>query len=193
MTTWTCKAPGLAVALAFLAGCDGVPGAALLNGLTGSSKDVALSQASMAFGTITLKPPRGFCIDKRTLQQQFAIMARCDTLGVPSAAGDAPLGIIIASFAPSVVNGPLPGPSITASALGLTDISDVSLSDDSVIFRASGGAPLDDTATQHWRATARVGDQIMGLALYGPEGGRAIGDDGNIMLRAVVETSGPTS
>lgn len=197
MNTWNCKGPLAALALTFLAGCEGgLRGSLLeslesLEGLTGGGRDVALSEARMASGEVTLVPPPGFCIDKRSLKQQFALIARCDTLGVPSAAGDAPIGVITASFTPWVEGVPLPSPAETADALMLQTINDPIVDGDSVTFRATTTKPFAGAASAHWRGTARVGGQIMGLALYAPNDGRALNSEGRALLAAVIRASGP--
>lgn len=197
MNTWNCKGPLAALALTFLAGCEGGLGGAFLEGLeslegfTGGGRDVALSQARMAFGQVTLVPPPGFCIDKRSLKQQFALMARCDKLGVPSAAGDAPIGIITASFAPWVEGVPLPTPAETADAQKLQTINDPIVDGESVTFRATTTKPRTGAAAAQWRGTARVGGQIMGLALHAPKDGRALSSEGRALLTAVIRASGP--
>ncbi len=193
MNTWSSRAAPAVFALGFLGGCDDLPDLSMINAFTEGRPDVALSQASMAFGSVDLVAPPGYCIDKRTLKQNFALMARCDTLGVPSAAGDAPLGIITASFAPAQELTVLPDPNVTAQALALREISDASKSANIVSFRAKGRDVPDGTDPLHWRATTKMGEVVVGLALFGPTGGRAIGDDGRDLLDALIERSGPTS
>lgn len=199
MNIWNCKGPLAALALTFLAGCGGGLKGAFLEGLESlegltkseSGSTVALSQARMAFGEVTLVPPPGYCIDERSLKQQFALMARCDALGVPSAAAGAPLGIITASFAPWVEGAPLPTPAETADALKLQTINDPIVDGESVTFRATTTKPRAGAAAAQWRGTARVGGQIMGLALHAPEDGRALSSEGRALLAAVIRASGP--
>lgn len=202
MTIWSFKGGAAALSLTLFAGCDGgLNGAfarvslldpSILSRATGG-KDVALSKARMAFGTVTLVAPQGFCIDKSSLKQSFAVMARCDTLGVPSAAGSAPLALITASFVPMTQGAALPSPAQTASALNLAEISDETLKENSVIFRASSPTPYADMQSIHWRATARVGDQIMGLALYSSEDTRDLSTEGRAILGNVIATTTPAS
>ncbi|MGC1505220.1 MAG: hypothetical protein WA782_13910 [Sulfitobacter sp.] len=186
MTTWTCKGTLAALALTSLAACDDGRGGALLRGLNGKVplKSVALSQANMAFGAVTLVAPKGFCIDKNSLRQNFALMARCETLGAPSAGANAPVGILTASF--SVASTTIPTPSETAAALSLNTVTDPVIKDRSVTFRAQGAAPAKGLSETHWRGTARAGSQMMALALYGPTGGRAIGAEGRDILDRLI-------
>ncbi len=186
MNIWNCKAPVAALALSTLAGCEGGFDASFLDGFSLKQKDAALSQAKMAFGAVTLVAPSGFCIDKCSLQQQFAIMARCDKLSVPSAAGGAPLGIITASFAPALPGSPVPTPAQTAAALGLIAIIDPVEDAAHVTFRATGAEALPGASPEHWRATARVANQTLSLALHAPEDGLALDGEGRDILTAVI-------
>jgi hypothetical protein len=192
MTTWSFRATVTALALTALTACEDGQGGAFLGGL-GSGPNVALSQATMAFGAVKLVPPSGFCIDRRSLKQRFALMARCDKLGAPSAAADAPLGIITVSFSAIADGAELPTPAHTAQALSLQDVSSLQETENSVVFRANGPSPIEGMASRHWRANTRVGDQLMGLALYGPEDGRAVSHEGRDILSKLIAGSKPAS
>ncbi len=181
MTTWICRAVGLCLASGLLAGCEDVTSA------FGGSSAVAVSQARMAFGAVTLKPPAGYCIDAKSLKQNFALMARCDALGAPSAAGSAPRGIITASFA--LAGATIPTPGQTAEALTLQDVTDAAQSEAKVTFRARGATPAEGLSPSHWRGTAQVGTQVMSLAFFGPEGGAATTAQGRGLLDEVIAES----
>jgi hypothetical protein len=140
----------------------------------------------MASGAVDLVAPRGFCIDKRTLKPQFALIARCDKLGVPSAAGNAPLGVITVSLAPSPAGTPLPSAEQITAALRLKQVGAPVEDDRSVIFRAAGKPTISGTGPVHWRGTTQIGGQLIGLALYGPEDGRAVGSAGQAVLSALI-------
>ncbi len=182
MSTWSCKAAIAGAGLTLLGACEGGPGIDLLDGLsTGGGtdkKDLALSQSLMANGALTLVPPQGFCIDRRSLQQRFALMARCDTLGAPSVARGAPLGFITVSVTPADAEATLPTAQQTADAAKLSRIEGESASAETLTYRAEGVPPVKDVAVVHWRGKARVAEQFIGVALYGPEGGRAVSAEG---------------
>lgn len=181
MTIWTCKGAIAAFALVGLTACDVVPD---LGALTGGQPDGALSQSQMAFGAVTLVPPAGFCIDRKSLKQTFALMTRCEALGAPQAGGGAPLGILIASFSDGADG--MPSPEETATALDLDVVNAAETGQSSVTFRAIGDAPADGLSTTHWRGTAKVGTQVMGLAFYGPPDGRAISSEGRAILTDLI-------
>ncbi len=197
MSTWNCKAATAGVALLLLGACEGGQGAGLLDGLsTGAmgKKNHALSQAQMANGAVTLLPPQGFCIDRRNLSQRFALLARCDTLGAPHSSRGAPLGIITVSVTPSAAGAELPSAQQTADAAKLARVEGESRSSDTVTFRAEGAPPISGVGIRHWRGKARVADQLIGIAFYGPEGGRAASADGReIVLDLIRRTRGGSS
>lgn len=169
MNTWTSKPAFAVLALSALAGCDTGPAAGLLGGLTRAAapKAQALKQAPMAAGAITLVPPGGYCIDQRSLTPSFALMARCDVLHPGEVGRGMPLGVITASISDATDS--IPTPDQTAAAHGLGNISETSTSDNSVVFRATGDAPIKGMSATHWRATTQIDTQLLGLAFYQPE------------------------
>lgn len=191
MTTWISK-PALAVTACFaLTACDALPSLPVLDSLS-APKDgpaVALSQTKMANGAFTLVPPQGFCIDQSTLKQRFALMARCDTLGIADGAAGAPVGIITASVTPVASPDTLPSPTETADAFKLARISDIHTDLNTVTFRAEGTPPSPDLGIAHWRGTVRIGGQLLGIALYGPKDGRAVSAEGLGLLNGLIRRS----
>ncbi|QUJ76370.1 hypothetical protein KDD17_15990 [Sulfitobacter albidus] len=117
MTTWISRVAALVLCGA-LAGCDALPDASgVLSGIAGDQAP-PLTQAKMMRGAVTLVPPTGFCIDPKTLNESFALMARCDTLGATTGSRGAPLGLMSVSFTRTGADAPLPTPQDIASATG---------------------------------------------------------------------------
>ena len=56
-----------------------------------------------------------------------------------------------------------------------------------MIFRATGKVPTAEVDPRHWRATARVGDQLLSIALFGPRNGRTVSGEGRTVLRSLVD------
>lgn len=193
MITWTSKGPIAAFALLILSACEAGQGAALLEGLSvPTSKGQTakpLSQVKLAGGAVTLVAPRGFCIDSKSVQKKFALMARCDVLGVPQAAADAPLAFITVSIQPASTNAALPAVEHLAAASGLSNVSDPRAKEGQLTFRAKGVAPIDGVSDTHWRGTIRIGGQIMGVALYGPANGRAVSGEGRSIVSSLMSRS----
>jgi hypothetical protein len=186
MTTWTFKGTITLLALTALIGCDAGPAGELLSGLTrpATPKEVALETATMAAGAMTLVPPQGYCIDKRSLTSRFALMARCDVLKTDAAGLGMPIGVITVSL--SSGSDSMPSPEQTATAFGLSDVSRTETSDNSVVFRATGPAPFKDMSPTQWRATARINDQLLGLAFYQPNQASAGSEAGKPMLQDLI-------
>ena len=174
-----------------LSACNGVNPADFIGGILpgGKVENVALSQTLMANGAFTLVPPDGFCIDRSSLQQQFALMSRCDTLGAPSLAGGAPIGLITISVAALAPDLPLLTAQEIAVAANLSGYDAEQTSNDTLTFRAEGTPPANGLDVTHWRAVARVQDQMLGIALYGPRDARAVSEEGRDILNSLVRRS----
>ncbi len=183
MTTWTFKGPIAALGLMTLTACEAGQGLNLGGGLNANSSRTSaapLSRGVMAGGTVLIAPS-GYCIDQATMTSRFLVMARCDTLGVPSAAGTAPRGLITVSLTNSK-SGALPSAKQIATASQLKGVSDVKTSKDMVTFRAQGRIPVGGLSPTHWRGAVRIGGQTAGIAIYGPENGEIISIAGRAIL-----------
>lgn len=190
MTTWTCKTSIAAVALLVLAACEGSQATDLIGGLSSINAKPngdALAQAPMAFGVVTLVPPTGYCIDGESLRPRFALLARCDKLGAEGGGGGAPIGVMTVSVAQARGVGTLPTPTQTAAAFGLRDVSDPVASDTSVIFRAVGNAFGPDMSPDHWRGSALVNGQVIGVALYGRAGSAVVAREGRALVAELIK------
>ncbi|WP_415404867.1 hypothetical protein [Tateyamaria sp. SN3-11] len=172
MTTWTCKGLLAGAACLALAGCDDFPGLA-------PSASQALTSAQL--GRVMLVPPTGYCVDKRSLRQSFALMARCDTLG-GDASGGAPLALITATTAPAVGG-------VRADDLGNGQETVLSRSDTDTLslIQVRGTPPNARLRDVYWRAAGRVGDQVVGLAIYEAAQGANLGTLAPDMLKQTMQ------
>ncbi len=190
MITWTFKGLSIALALLTLSACEGGQGSALFDAFpVPMAKAKPLSQTKLGGGAFTLVAPPGFCIDGKSVQRQFAVMARCDVLGAPQAAGHAPLAVITVSVLPSGADKGMPSVSEFAAASGLSKVSDRRIADDQITFRAVGMAPVAGLSKTHWRGARRISDQLVGVALFGPEDGAALSGEGRRIISAVMSGS----
>lgn len=181
MTTWSFKRCIAITALVALAACDES------GGLSASTKAKApLTQALMMRGAVTLVPPQGFCIDPKTLNQSFALLARCDVMGADTGSAGAPLGVVTISFTRISPDTSLPSATDITTAAGLGAPQSLRRREDQVIFRTTGTPPSADLDTHHWRAVARVGAFLMGATLFGPEGRRAVSVEGVDVLEDLI-------
>lgn len=190
MTIWTSKSGAAALALTALAACVGGQGMGLIGSLgniTAKPNAEALTQATMAFGAVTLVPPRGYCIDADSLKQRFALMARCDQLGADRGNDGAPVGVITVSVTPARGDARLPTMAETADAFALKDVSDPKTASGSVVFRANGAPFSAQVSPDHWRGSAIIKGQMLGLALFGPPSGAAISSEGRALLAELIK------
>jgi hypothetical protein len=190
MITWTCKPLAALGIFVMLGACD-TTDSSFLASLTPPSDAalpaIPLTQARMMRDQVTLVPPSGYCIDPDSLSQSFALMARCDNLGAPTGGTGAPVGVLTVSFARSSDQNALPTAQELTAATGLASPGNTRRSDSSVIFQTTGPAPSGDLSTTHWRSVTLVGPFLMGAALFGPEGRRAVSDEGARVLQEMIE------
>jgi hypothetical protein len=192
MITWTSNPLAALGILAVLGACDAVDtDSPLLAGLKppqdAALPPVPLVQADMMNGKVTLMPPAGYCIDPESLSQSFALMARCDTMGAATGGSGAAAGVLTVSVSRRAQGTPLPTAQDVTEAAGLGAAQSTRRGEASVIFKTTGTAPAPDLSPQHWRALAQVEGFILGAALYGPEGLRAVSDEGADILEDMIK------
>lgn len=191
MTTWTFKGPVAALALFTLTGCEAGQRTKLVEGvLPGTAKQAArpLSRAQMA-GDVILVAPSGYCIDRTSLKARFAVMARCDGLGVTLAgSGAVPRGLITVSLT-ARKPGPLPSAAQTAQATQLVVVDAVEESQDKVTFRAQGRIPVSGLSAMQWRGVAAIGGQTAGIAVYGAEQSEILTSVGRTIMHQMIARS----
>lgn len=111
--------------------------------------------------------PPGFCIDRHSLGQSFALMARCDTLGsrgVP----DAPLAVITAATIAVQDRGGVD--------TGMERVLTRQNGDNVTLLQVQGGPPSEQMRDVYWRGVGQVGNQTVGLAIYEAENGAELGE-----------------
>jgi hypothetical protein len=152
-----------------------------------SSKRAPLTQAQMMRGAVTLVPPSGYCIDPSSLKQNFALMARCDTLGGKNGALDAPLGVMTVSLA-AVTEDDLKLLLVAKAADGTTlgerfDTQGIEMA------RAKTSNPEPGLSQTHWRAVTKINVTNLSVALFAPSESPALGGEGRSMIRGMINAS----
>lgn len=173
----------LALSLAVvLAGCLG---------LTGAPSGVpVLSEARLANGAVTLKPPAGYCIDARSLSDRpgggFALIGSCASLTGAATGVLAEPAIITVSTSPATDRDISTDSRAFQTALGRGRILRAINRDDGLsLLHVEGGARVPPSADpRHWRGLMLVQGQLLGLALYAGQDSPMTGDAG---LRLMVE------
>lgn len=185
MFTWICKPYGLCLCLVLTA-CsqtDGSPFASLGMGRAQPQRAV-LTAAELADGQLVLSPPDGFCIDRRSLRQAFALIARCDTLGGKQNVPAEPLAVILVSVAQSADQEARLSTVLDALVPSDAEVLERVQADDLALLRLRGPAP-EGADPRQWRGTTRVGRNLLGFTLYAPVGGRAAGASGGRLVRVL--------
>lgn len=133
----------------------------------------ALDKYDFEAGRISLVPPKGYCIDKRSVRDRngagFALIARCDMLGrrgIQSGHDLALISVTIgaqsAAETPSIAD-------LKGSADGATILEEMNKGGLPMIRLQTDSLDLDGAAEQHWRAAFALNGHLVALALYAPE------------------------
>ncbi|HKK97612.1 MAG TPA: dihydroxy-acid dehydratase [Marivita sp.] len=174
---------------AFLTGCDAVEGGAALSFLdAGQDTNPALISAPLAGGDITVSGPEGYCIDATTLRSTnsggFAALASCRILSGGEAGPIVEPGLLTVTV--SRATGDAPTPAVLASALNTDLLREAELSSVNAGQMATGGeSAFDGSDARHWRGAFVLGNRLIGLALYAPEGSPLVGAQGAAFLNTV--------
>ena len=197
MSTWTCNrsrrsrhqglaaTPALFLSGLVVAGCDG--GLAVGDADATTPADFAaqrvLVETDLVPGAVTLRTPRGYCIDgdsQRSGSRAFALIAACDLLrGTPALNVDP----VVMTVTAQAATGPLPSATTLAGLVGADAVLEEIAGDGLTLVRLEGGTPgpLVDGSPQHWRAMLQVNGHLTLLALFAPEGS-ALADRAGLVL-----------
>jgi hypothetical protein len=190
MNIGTCKNMALGLAALFvLSACSEGPAFNLLQKTDAAPKakqTVPLIKAQMVQGAVTLVPPSGYCIDRASLTQSFALMARCDLLNAKNGALDAPIGLLTASLANS--SGHALSPADLAAAGNATVVETLGEGDLEIV-RAQTQTPPEGLSETHYRMAAQINGFDLNLALFSPSDSEAQGSRGVSMLQNLVTAS----
>lgn len=182
MSTWTSKSPLALIGALVLAGC--------VDSLATGPGRPPLTEFQMASGKVTLSTPPGYCIDKRSVRrnggEEFAVVARCDTLGVRGSFAAHELALITVTTAPSANGKPVVADLVNGTAS--PEVLDRKQSGGLVLVRfATGGDRVDGVSQTHWRGLFAINGQLVGLGLYAPEGSPALQREGAMLLSELAE------
>jgi hypothetical protein len=133
----------------------------------------ALDKYDFEAGRISLVPPKGYCIDKRSVRDRdgtgFALIARCDMLGRRGIQSRYDLALISVTIgAQSAAQTPTIS-DLKRSADGATILEEVNKEGLPMIRLQTDSLDLDGAAEQHWRAAFALNGHLVALALYAPE------------------------
>ncbi|MFG6589654.1 hypothetical protein [Sulfitobacter sp. 1A12157] len=187
MITWTSKGPLAALAMLTLSACEGGQGFSF--GGRAATPEKPLLQTALAGGAVQVVPPQGYCIDPKSLKRRFALMARCDALGLPDVVSAAPRGILTLALIEAEAEAPLPTPQQVAEAAGLSQLQEAGSIEGASIFVALGPVPAEGMSPRHWRGMARIGGHVASVTLYGAPQSRAISEEGRALVAELIQQS----
>lgn len=195
MYTWISKPLIACLGAVLLAGCDAtdsLPFAADFGDLGFGSGTRKVTQVELAGGNVVLTAPNGYCIDRsatrRAAKSGFALIARCDALGVAGYYDVFDLALISVTTAPQTTATSNP----TVQDLGRSSapakvLEQHSYRGISLVRLDSGSHSIEGVSTEHWRAAFALNGHLVGLALYAPEASPALRRHGMSLLRELTE------
>lgn len=144
-------------------------------------------QAGFARGSVVLVPPKGFCIDqsgiRRTGSEGFAMMARCDALGVRGFFGNRSPAVITAAIGAQPDGARVPTAADLSRIAGEAHVQEVRTDLLLPLVRLQGAeGALPGAAAVHWRGALVLDGHILSLALYAPEGSPGLDSQGAMLL-----------
>ncbi len=192
MSTWTSRLSAACLAVAPLAGCDTVEGLPFVPSggggfAIGGEGRPRTAEVELAGGAVVLAAPEGYCIDKRSLKRTkrggFAVMARCDTLGVKGSFRGYDLALITVASQPREAGAKAPTAQAVARTAGKVKVLNQRTSRGLALVRlADGPHDLEGVSRVHWRGAFAVGDNLVGLGLYAVDGSGVLGAQGGLLL-----------
>lgn len=196
MSTWICKTVLAIFAALTLSGCDaatGLPFAAEFGAFPDGGK-ARMAQVPLAGGGITLAAPNGYCIDRGSVRRAgktgFAVMARCDTLGVGGFYDAFDLAIITVTTAPVAEGTPAPTPAALARTESDATVLDSRHRGGLALVRLDGTRPLmNGVGRIHWRGAFVLNGHLVGVSLYAPENSLALRGDGAELIGDVARAT----
>ena len=190
MSTWIFRSLTAALAGLLLAGCGqaiSLPFATEPTGQTQFGGRKPLKEISLAGGQIKVSAPDGYCFDRRSIrhnaQRGFAVMARCDALGVRGFFGAHDLAIATITTVPQAAGARAPTLAELAKTGGDAKVLSRQNRDGLALIRFDDGPhQVSDVSKTHWRGAFALNGQLVGLALYAPEGSDALNSSGAALL-----------
>lgn len=192
MSTWICKAAWAALAALSLSACDAATGLPFVPSvgaaLTEGEGRPRVARIPLAEGEVVLAAPEGYCIDKRSVKTTprggFAVLARCDTLGVKGSFRGYDLALITVISQPRDDGARPPNAEAVARTAGKAKVLEKRNRSGLALVRlADGPHDLDRVSRQHWRGAFSVNGHLVGVGLYAMDGSALLGSQGASLLQ----------
>lgn len=186
MSTWTCKGAAAAAVL-LLAGCDELAGLP-----SGPGAAPRVTRIALAEGDVVLAAPSGYCIDPRSVQRGrdgFAVIARCDTLGMGRTPAPRDLALITAATQPATTAAQPDARTIASAKPSARLAARRTIGGRPYLLLADPGHKVDGASPTHWRTAFVLNGQAVGLALYAGDGSDTLGPGGARLLAETAEAT----
>ncbi|MEX0302077.1 MAG: hypothetical protein AB3N24_06600 [Leisingera sp.] len=187
---------------AFLAGCSSSP--QKVKSLSFAARDPSAGQApaprlngqvmSFAGGDVLLAAPESYCFDRRSSEADskggFALMAMCNRLDRRNWFGARKAAVLTASIGPAAPDASAPQAADIAAMF--PDAKLLETREDQLLPLVKlevPGAVAEGASPVHWRGAFILDRHLVALALYAPEGSRALGSQGAALLNEMTHRS----
>ncbi|QBF29854.1 hypothetical protein CFI11_01295 [Thalassococcus sp. S3] len=175
-----------------LAGCDAGSGLAFLDPRSDAEGTPKITEVSLAGDRVVLQAPPGYCVDRRSTKRRpgggFVLFARCDTLGVRGFYAGAPLALITATVAPQ--SGAAPTVEALSSSAAPAPVLEQTQNGALALIQIDGADHgIVGAAQRHWRGAFAVNGYVVGVSLYAPDDGDALGRSGAAILTQMARQS----
>lgn len=145
------------------------------------------TKTTLARGTVTLKAPKGYCIDETSVSNgltgSYAMLSNCSSLDGKGAGVNA--ATMTVSVSPRRQAGaPVPTPQDFAAALAPAEVISAKQKGALTLVQvtAEEGSPLTPADPIHWRGATVLDTRLILLAIYAPAGAMMSGDKGGELL-----------
>ncbi len=164
--------------LTLLAGCS--------QSFVASQTPKRITQVLLAQGDITLIAPRGYCVDERAVrsdqQNSFAVLARCDALGVRGGFPTQDLALITVTTVANPKGTQPNAKSLAQSANPANVVKTQSLKGRPFVLLENPDHNVNGASPRHWRSAFALNGHLVGLALYASEGSDVLATQGANLL-----------
>ncbi|MEW2914062.1 hypothetical protein [Leisingera sp. JC11] len=181
-------AAAVVLAALALAGCSPAPRSMPFAARTASQAPQAGVQVmSFGGGDVLLAAPGAYCFDRRSSQPEkdggFALLAHCSRMGRQNWFGARKSAVLTASIGPAKAS--VAAPQAADIAAMFPDARVLETREDQLLPLVKlefPGAVADSASPVHWRGAFVLDRHLVALALYAPEGSRALGSHGAALL-----------
>ncbi|KIC35893.1 hypothetical protein RA26_16175 [Leisingera sp. ANG-M7] len=171
-----------------VAGCSPAPqGMPFASRTASQAPQAGMQVMSFGGGDVLLAAPGAYCFDRRSSQTDkdggFALLAHCSRMGRQNWFGARKSAVLTASIGPAKPAAAAPQAADIAAMF--PDAKVLETREDQLLPLVKlefPGAVADSASPVHWRGAFVLDRHLVALALYAPEGSRALGGHGAALL-----------